>query len=288
MVDFLIEPASTNQNKIMAHRCKYRIHLAYLSLGLIGTLLGGLLLTKATGQSQQIQPAPMQYQPRGERRVIQCYDPQGFQTPTNPGVRSLVKMPDNPGTSDLMNDPVAWKKAIETMVSAHGRAGVDTIVSCVFSRFATNLPPSVTQVAEPIFSQVGWVKPLEAMQEAGYDYMQIALEQAHKDGMTFLAGLRMNDRHGQSKTAKVYLEHPEWHLEGIAGGFDYSQEGVRQHMLSFVKDVLDHYDVDGLEYDYMRMIHVFPLGTGPKNATFLTQFHHATRKLHADRYFHIF
>ena len=65
----------------------------------------------------------------------------------------------------------------------------------------------------------------------------------------------------------------------IAGGFNYSKEGVRQHLLSFVRDVLEHYDVDGVEYDYMRMIHVFPLGTGPENAPLLTEFHRRTREI---------
>ena len=231
------------------------------------------------GQDLQAQTAPVRYQPRGERRVIQCYDPQGFQTPTNPGVRRLAKMPEHSGTNALMENPEAWKKAIQTMVSAHGRAGVDTIVSCVFSRFSTNLPPAVTKLAEPIFNEVGWTQPLRAMQDAGYDYMQIAIDQAHKDGLTFLAGLRMNDRHGGAVHGKVYKEHPGWHLGGLPGGFDYARGGVRDRMLSFVRDVLDHYDLDGIEYDYMRFIHVFSVGTGPQNAPLLTQFHRRTRQL---------
>ena len=50
-------------------------------------------------------------------------------------------------------------------------------------------------------------------------------------------------------------------------------------MLSFVADMLDNYDVDGIEYDWMRWVYVFPPGTERKNAAILTDFHRRTRQL---------
>src|SRR3972149_927983 len=49
-------------------------------------------------------------------------------------------------------------------------------------------------------------------------------------------------------------------------------------MLAFDKEVLDAYDVDGLEYDYMRWCHMFKPGEGKKNAQLLTEFTRKTRK----------
>ena len=163
------------------------------------------------------------------------------------------------------------------------RPGSIPIVHCVFSGFTHLFPASVSKVAYHVehsgcWGKI-WGKPWKRLTEAGYDFIEIALNQAHRRGLTFLAGLRMNDRHSCRQKEKLYLEHPEWRLEGFPGGFDYSKQVVRDRMLAFVKEVLDQYEVDGIEYDWMRSVHVFPRGTEKKNGALLTDFHRRTREL---------
>ena len=50
-------------------------------------------------------------------------------------------------------------------------------------------------------------------------------------------------------------------------------------MLDFVGETLEHYDVDGIEYDWMRWVHVFELGTERTNAPLLTEFMQRTRQM---------
>jgi hypothetical protein len=117
------------------------------------------------------------------------------------------------------------------------------------------------------------------MQEAGRDLVQIYLDETHKQGMTFIAGLRMNDRHGEAVKGKVYQAHPELHAEGIPRGLDYAHQEVRDMMATFIGDIVDHYDVDGIEFDWMRWLFMFSAGKEQENTPLLTDFHRRIRKL---------
>jgi len=85
----------------------------------------------------------------------------------------------------------------------------------------------------------------------------------------------MNDRHGVPPNG-IAKEHPEWALFG--GAYDYALEPVRKAMLDFNQEVLDGYDVDGIEYDYMRWCHMFKPGEGKRDTHLLTDFTRRTRK----------
>ena len=211
------------------------------------------------------------YAPRGERRLIVYHDIAQGWTATNPA--------KNKAAADWLKNPDSWKKAVQTVVRAHAEAGVDTIVKCVFVRFSTNMAPGVSQVTEPVYNQLEWTHPLKDMQEAGLDLVQIYLDQAHKEGMSFIAGLRMNDRHGEAVKGKVYRANPQLHAEGIPRGFDYARKEIRDMMTTFVGDVVDHYDVDGVEFDWMRWLFMFSAGEERANAHILTGFHRRIRKL---------
>ncbi len=217
------------------------------------------------------EPTAMKYSPRGERRLIVYHDIAQGWTATNPAKNTIA--------ADYLKDPESWKKSVQEVVRAHAEAGVDTIVKCVFVRFSTNMAPGVSQVTEPVYNQVHWTHPLKDMNEAGQDLVQIYLDEAHKQGMAFIAGLRMNDRHGEAIKGKVYKAHPEWHAEGIPRGLDYAHQGVRDMMATFIGDVVDHYDVDGVEFDWMRWIYMFSAGKEQENAHLLTGFHRRIRKL---------
>jgi len=241
--------------------------------GLVPTVGVGLLFVGfavRTSQAERDAASP-RYQPRGERRLVMYYDPQGLWYPT------LSTM--NPASKAWQDDPASWKTGVETIVDAHADAGVDTIVHCIFSRFSTNVAPDVSKVAEPIYDQVPYTEPLKRYHEAGYDLMQILVDRAHERGLTLMAGMRMNDRHGAATRAKLYLEHPEWHAQGVPRGLDYAHEGLRNKVLTFIREVLDRYDVDGIEFDYMRWIYMFSMDEERQGALLLTDFQRKARKL---------
>jgi len=164
------------------------------------------------------------------------------------------------------------KQMLEEMIDEHARARVDTLTQVVFFHFKTNLPSSDVLEVVPL-------QNVPLLVEAGIDYFQFFLDLCHERGIEALACLRMNDRHGGSVNAQFYKDHPKWRIPEKPGGLDYKHEGVRKTVLTFVEEVLHNYDVDGIEFDYMRWCHVFRPAEAADNAHFLTDFTRKTRAL---------
>jgi hypothetical protein len=160
------------------------------------------------------------------------------------------------------------KRILEEMVDEEAAAHVDAISYCLFTAFWSDVPASKVTELFP------WRPP--GMDQAGVDCLKVLIDRCHHHDMQFIADIRMNDRHGGPRKG-LAKEHPEWALLG--SGNDYAIPGVRDAMLTFVKEVLDGYEVDGVEYDYMRWCHMFKPGEGKKNAHLLTDFTRRTRKL---------
>ena len=173
-------------------------------------------------------------------------------------------------------DAAAMRRLLEDVVDEQARAGVDAYSHVVFAQFRTNLPKSnVLQTTEWGWSD-GWLAKLN---EAGVDRVRVLMDRCRHHGIAFLACLRMNDRHGHSVKAEFWKEHPQWRLEDFRGGLDYKHEGVRQKLLAFVEELLANYDVDGIEFDYMRWCHVFNRAEAQQNAPLLTDMTAAARRL---------
>ncbi|MFP6769238.1 MAG: hypothetical protein VB859_13780, partial [Planctomycetaceae bacterium] len=160
------------------------------------------------------------------------------------------------------------QRILEEMIDEEAAANVDTISYCLFTAFMSDVPSSKVTELFP------WRPP--GMDEAGVDCLKVLIDRCHHHDMQFVADIRMNDRHGGPRKG-LAKEHPEWSLLG--SGNDFAIQGVRDAMLTFSKEVLDTYPVDGLEYDYMRWCHMFPPGQGKQNAHLLTDFTRRTRKL---------
>jgi uncharacterized lipoprotein YddW (UPF0748 family) len=97
--------------------------------------------------------------------------------------------------------------------------------------------------------------------------------------MGFIAGIRMNDRHEIDPGAFI-AEHPEWKLKAFeSNAMDYEVAEVRKHILDVTQAALERYDLDGVEFDYMRWCHMFEPGQGKDNAHLLTAMHRDARAL---------
>jgi hypothetical protein len=159
------------------------------------------------------------------------------------------------------------QRILEEMIDEEAAAHVDAIAYCLFTAFWSDLPSSKVTDLFP------W-RPA-GMDEAGVDTLQVLIDRCHHHGMDFIADIRMNDRHGVPPNG-IAKDHPEWALFG--GAYDYALAPVRQAMLNFNQEVLDGYNVDGIEYDYMRWCHMFKPGEGKQNAHLLTEFTRQTRQ----------
>ena len=215
----------------------------------------------AAGLSETAETAETAKQPR--RRILHAWD----------GVTmwaTIFNVNYYGAPNRKIPDPAAEfsKRMLEEMIDEEAAGGVDSISYCLFTAFMSDVPSSKVTELFP------WRPP--GMDEAGLDLLEVLIDRCHHHEMKFIADIRMNDRHGGPRKG-FSKKHPEWSLLG--SGNDYAIEGVRDAMLAFSKEVLDAYDVDGLEYDYMRWCHMFQPGQGKQNAHLLTEFTRRTRKL---------
>ena len=196
-----------------------------------------------------------------ERRVIVNWDEECMWMP----LMANRQFPE--GDADMV------ERMLERIVEEHAIARVDTIVHCVFGTgFRSHIRDS------KLTDLLSEFRPA-ALAAAGRDYFQIVLDLCRSRGIEFIAGFRMNDRHSLPAGSFV-REHPEWKLESLnSNAMDYAAPEVRQHILDVVRETLDTYEVDGIEYDYMRWCHMFEVGRGSEFAHLLTDMHRKTRAL---------
>ncbi len=173
-------------------------------------------------------------------------------------------------------DVAGIQRLLEDAVDEHARAGVDSYVQVVFANFRANLPSSDVLPTTRWGFSAEWQEKLKA---ADVDLMRVIMDRCRERGIAFLACLRMNDRHGHAVKAEFWKEHPQWRLEDYRGGLDYKHEGVRAKLLAFIEELLGRYDVDGIEFDYMRWCHVFSREEAEGNAPLLTDMTAKVRKL---------
>ena len=176
------------------------------------------------------------------------------------------------------------ERLIQETVDVHAEAEVDIVSLCFFARYSTGIPrcgsaetwkPSPKFYPRPAKDYI--YNGLEKLRDR--DRMQIVVDQCHKRGIKCLANLRMNDRHLVTDyVAELYRQHPEWELKSPIGAFldrkgalNFKYKGVRDQLLAFTAELLERYDVDGLELDYMRMCHMFEPTEAREHAHLLTE-----------------
>ncbi len=112
---------------------------------------------------------------------------------------------------------------------------------------------------------------LEFRDKIKTDSLQMAVDFCRREGKEIFVGIRVNDTHDANGTYGKYLfppfkkAHPEC-LMGTASNkpphcswtaVDFAHEAVREHMRKFVREFVENYDLDGIEYDFMRHAQLF-------------------------------
>lgn len=104
----------------------------------------------------------------------------------------------------------------------------------------------------------------------GIDYLPILIQHARHIGLKFYGSFRMNDCHHRSDprgilSSKFWQEHQEYRLWGVRdartyynASLNYAIPEVRQRRLAAIGEVLQWYDLDGIELDFCRNPYIFP------------------------------
>ena len=132
------------------------------------------------------------------------------------------------------------------------------------------------------------------MLDRGVQPAAVLVEQCHRRGMKFFAGIRVNDNHGYKQLAgypwvggpihEMIEAHPDWELTdrdpewGTDDNYalDFSVEGVRQYTADVICRIIDRFDLDGVELCF-RDHGYFPFGQAPQRAHLMTDVFRALR-----------
>ena len=128
----------------------------------------------------------------------------------------------------------------------------------------------------------------------GIDYLPILIDRAHQHGIRFFGSFRMNDCHLRSDP-KGYLapefwrQHQDCRLWSLTkskhyynAALDYSYPEVRANYSAMIEEVLEKYDVDGIELDFGRNPYLFQAGEGWGKRHIMSDFVGATEQTIAD------
>jgi hypothetical protein len=104
----------------------------------------------------------------------------------------------------------------------------------------------------------------------GHDFIEISAKQARSCGLGFLLSWRMNECHGVDKEScpshsDFWRNHPEFRIQTSPKGVElernalcFLHEEVRQYQMGFILELIDRYDIDGIELDFLRFPYFFP------------------------------
>ena len=150
-----------------------------------------------------------------------------------------------------------------------------------------HLGPARTGCPEPGFGGP-WAANARLLHERGLDPYAAWIALPRK-GLSPWLSMRMNDVHDVDNLknfmhSTFWVEHPEyWRVPGGAGwtdrALDYAVPEVREHNMAFIRELLERYDPDGLELDWMRFGYHFAPGKEAEGCTLLTQFMRDVRAL---------
>ena len=113
--------------------------------------------------------------------------------------------------------------------------------------------------------------------------------QFHEAGMDVLPSVRMNSHYdipwNSPAHGRFRREHPEWQIGqpneyiprptleyAIARGVDYKYPGVRAHIAEVIFELIERFDVDGIELDYFRHPAFFRVEEAQANCYLMTDF----------------
>ncbi|MEE2752627.1 MAG: family 10 glycosylhydrolase [Candidatus Latescibacterota bacterium] len=206
------------------------------------------------------------------------------------GNRRLIYVSDPSNTTSHLSDP-AQEDEFRNIIQNYTLGGVDTVVQEVFAEcmtmfWRTNLVPYDIRPQH---------QTMVPMMDRGTMPVEVYIDECHKLGMEFIAGFRMNDRHGHHPEyfRQLCEEKPDWVLREYKPSWrgapqesheygcslNYAIEGVREFLLSIMAEVVSRFNVDGLELSYSRLLECFPADQAAENADIMTDFVRQARSI---------
>lgn len=136
-----------------------------------------------------------------------------------------------------------------------------------------------------------WIHNAWLLDQNGLDPYTVWIARCRNKKISPWISMRMNDIHhaddmNSPMHSKFWKEHCEyWRLPCSGSGIwteralDYGIPEVREYNLSLIRELLERYDMDGLELDWMRFGFHFKPGHEEQGRKILIEFMHQVRKI---------
>ena len=134
-----------------------------------------------------------------------------------------------------------------------------------------------------------WCANARLLDERSLDPYAVWIARCREKQISPWLSMRMNDVHNVDDVdnyihSSFWRKHPDyWRVPGGKGwtdrALDYGIPEVREHAMAYVRELLERYDPDGLEPDWMRFGYHFRPGKEAEGAVLLTQFMRDVRAL---------
>jgi hypothetical protein len=120
---------------------------------------------------------------------------------------------------------------------------------------------------------------MQKLESSGTDPLTLTIEVCRKRKVPIVASYRMNAEDWYDHTWELCdfgRAHPEWRIPGT-GQLDPAIPQVYENRMAIFREVASDYDIDGIEFDFMRWTHM--ISEPQKNYAILTRMVADTRKL---------
>lgn len=136
----------------------------------------------------------------------------------------------------------------------------------------------------------GWAAGIRALRAEGTDALKVVADHMRAHEKEVLAAIRMNDTHhkridlADPLCSRFAVDHPQYVIRQPDGrtnetALDYSHPEVREHRLNIMREIVEEYDVDGLELNFVRWAKHFPRDQGREKAPIMTEYIRQVREM---------
>jgi hypothetical protein len=197
------------------------------------------------------------------------YDP-GVKSYTAAVMHSFVNLIAESGVDTFLVNPttqIAWypSKVVPTVLDGYKRGDREYFRAHLTPPSGSGKPEKIEGAID---SSVTLLDRYLDLVEAGVNWVSEISRACRRRGISPWLSIRMNDMHGVNSFERSYMncplfKNPEFRLSGqhinprdgisrYLMGLNYEKRQVRDYMFSMIRELVEEYDYEGLELDWLR------------------------------------